>query len=315
MSASVASVQLSVVRSSEAVLRKHARSFRWAAPFLARSEREDAAVTYAFCREVDDLADEARDADEARRALTDVLEELAGERAPRVLVAAYLEVAARRGIDPTAAGDLVVGVRGDCDEVRVADDAELSRYCYRVAGTVGLMMAGILNARDPRAREHAMHLGMGMQLSNICRDVLEDARLGRVYLPADRLLARGVTTSSLLSLDFDRTAVFAVVSDLLAMAEAYYASAEQGMRYLPPRARLAVYVAARLYRAIGRAILRRGSSALEARVVVPPLEKVAWCLHAGLSFAGVARLGSKTTTLLDATRRRERPSSPAPRRG
>jgi phytoene synthase len=91
------------------------------------------------------------------------------------------------GIDRGAALELIAGVRSDAGPVALADDAELLRYCYRVAGTVGLMMCGVLGVRAPGARAFALDLGIAMQLTNICRDVAEDAARGRVYLPATRL--------------------------------------------------------------------------------------------------------------------------------
>jgi phytoene synthase len=243
----------------EEVLKTHAKSFRFAAPLLPKEQRAEAAVAYAFCRLVDDVVDEAPTAEIADRDLAELERELDGRAPARPIVAAYLDVAKRRGIPDHAALDLARGVRSDLGTVRVADDAELLLYCYRVAGTVGLMMCGIMGVRDPRATAFAVDLGIGMQLTNICRDVREDEGRHRVYLPRARLDAAGP---------------FDVVTDLLALAERYYDSGHAGLRYVPFRPRLAIYVAGAVYRAIGRKLLRRGPEALEGRTYTTFLEKI-----------------------------------------
>ena len=296
----LAATELSRVATSRAVLAHHARSFRFAALFLPRQVHDDAAMLYAFCRYVDDAVDEAKSESEARNTLDSIdrvlraehLRAEHGQESGRDAVAldarhvdeqieAVVNVMDRREMDRKAAIDLVAGVRGDLEEVRVADDAALLRYCYLAAGTVGLMMCGVLGVRDERARRHAIDLGIGMQLTNICRDVREDAEMGRVYLPASRLSAEGVSATDVVSGRADRRAVARVVSALLEEADRRYASGDAGMRYIPWRPRLAIYVASRLYRAIG--VRLRSAHACDAfigRTVVPFGMKIAWMFAA-----------------------------------
>lgn len=249
-----------IQKQAEDVLKKHAKSFRWASLFLGRKERADAAIAYAFCRHVDDAVDEASDPQEAKKELDRILAMLTGKLAPSPLLQAFLEVSERTGFGLEPALDLLLGVRSDLDTVRVKDSEELSLYCYRVAGTVGLMMCGILGVTDPRAKQHAVDLGVAMQLTNICRDVLEDAERGRVYLPQSQLLRRGIGHQVLLDSlfgensaekDQSRRAVSEVVFDLLVLADAKYLSARSGFPYLPARARLSIMIASDLYRHIG----------------------------------------------------------------
>lgn len=265
-----------IVVHSREVLATHARSFRWASRFLPPEARDDAAVVYAFCRLVDDIADESSDAQTARRQLHRLEREVRREEPARPLVSEFLKVAERRHIDVRSALELIAGVLSDLDAVIVQSDAELLRYCYRVAGTVGLMMCGVLGVTDRVAHPHAIDLGVAMQLTNICRDVLEDAGRGRVYLPADRLRVRGVEPEDLLAGRADRDAVAAVVRDLLRVAENYYESADQGLQYIPPRSRLAIVVASRLYRAIGLKLWRRrNGDALRGRTWITAPGKLA----------------------------------------
>ncbi|HMV69830.1 MAG TPA: phytoene/squalene synthase family protein, partial [Myxococcota bacterium] len=211
-------------------LARGSRTFWLASLFLPTDRRLDAAVLYALCRRVDDTADDAASPTEAWAGLAALDAWI--DRGGDPTCDAAREVMARRRIDPQLAHELVEGVRSDTGLVRVANDRELLRYCYRVASTVGLMMCGVLGVTDPAALPFAIDLGVAMQLTNIARDVAEDARLGRVYLPADRLraLGAGVEPAEVLA---SREPVRRVVADLLALADRYYASADHGMRAIP----------------------------------------------------------------------------------
>ncbi|MEO0603436.1 MAG: squalene/phytoene synthase family protein, partial [Myxococcota bacterium] len=166
-------------------------------------------------------------------------------------------------------------VLGDLDLVRVADDAELFRYGYGVAGTVGLLMCGVLGVEDEAAYARAVDLGIAMQITNICRDVKEDAVRGRVYLPADRLRAAGVDPEALVTGEADPAAVASVVGDLFEVADQFYQSGDECLRAIPMPARGAILVASRVYRAIGTRLGRRHAyNALHGRTVVPVSQRL-----------------------------------------
>ena len=277
-----------VVHQSRDILATHARSFRWASWFLPPDRRDDAAVVYAWCRWVDDAVDEAPDAEAAAAAVALLRAELLGECEPRPIPAAFLEVCRKRSISLGPALELIEGCESDLGSVRFCDDGELLRYCYRVAGTVGLIMCGVLGVTDERAAMHAVDLGVGMQLTNICRDVLEDAQRGRTYLPETRLSAAGTSPEALLEGRADREAVATVVRDLLALAERFYESADHGMRFIPVRSRIAILVAGRVYRAIGRVLLARGGDALAGRAWVGTAGKSVHTLSALVAFLRLA---------------------------
>jgi 15-cis-phytoene synthase len=195
-------------------------------------------------------------------------------------VAEFRAAAARLGLPLESALELIAGVRSDLERVRMETDAELLRYCYRVASTVGLMMSAVLGVRRREALPHAVDLGIAMQLTNIARDVAEDAAMGRVYLPAERLRRAGVDPEALVAGTADRARVAQVVCQLLELADAYYRSADGGMRDIPLRVRPAILVASRVYRAIGVRLRRRGADALAGRTVVPWHEKLFWASRA-----------------------------------
>lgn len=273
-----------VILHSRQVMAKHARSFRWASWFLPSECRDDAAVVYALCRLIDDTADEAENTALARVELDAIRLELSGDSPPRPLVAAFLEVASRTRMDLRYADELIEGVLSDLGNVRFQTDAELLRYAYRVAGTVGLMMCPIIGVHDDVGRAHAIDLGVAMQLTNICRDVLEDAQRHRVYLPIERLQKAGVDVARLLSELGQGPKVAVVVREVLQMAEDYYRSAEAGMRFIPARTRFAILVASRLYRAIGLRLLVRGANPMKGRTWIGAPRKLYWVLRAMMTF-------------------------------
>lgn len=261
-----------LVESSTAILAEHGRSFSLAGQFLPEDRRADAALLYHFCRLADDVVDEATDPDAARRDVAALRAELLDEAVPRPIVREVRRILQPVGIAPAL--DLIDGVVGDLDFEVPKTDEELELYCYRVAGTVGLMMCAVLGVDDRAAFARAIDLGLGMQLTNICRDVLEDAERGRVYLPRDRLVAHGLTAEQLLDGSAPRERVSRVVVELLTLADGYYASARCGYAAIPLRSRIAIAMAARLYQGIGHKLRRNGGDALAGRTIVGPLEKL-----------------------------------------
>lgn len=273
-----------LIAECQAIMRRHAKSFSRAARFLPDRLKAPVAVLYAFCRIADDAVDCAPTPELAKTAADTLMAELDTPQTARPVVKAFAEWSQRRPLARAAARELLNGIASDVGPVRVEDDAALLRYAYRVAGTVGLLMCEVFGVDDPAAYPHAIDLGIAMQLTNICRDVAEDAGNDRVYLPKTRLNRVGTTHDALIAKRAPATAVAPVVLDLLALADHYYASAERGMAYLPPEARTAILVASRLYQAIGFELRLIGGDALRGRMVVPPTMK-AWHVMRALQTA------------------------------
>ncbi len=271
--------QESLAIASRDVLAHHARSFRWGAWFLPNGTHDEAAITYAFCRLVDDVVDEAENEEMATEGVVQLEAELRRKVVPSALVEGFSEVMERDGGSLEPAFELIKGVRSDLGEQILETPAQLLTYCYRVAGTVGLMMCQVLGVRDKRALPHAIDLGIGMQLTNIARDVHEDAGRGRVYIPAEVLKRCGITSEQVLDGTADRKKLADAVEWLYVLGERYYKSAEQGMRFIPWRSRLAIFVASRTYRAIGVKLSRRKFDAMSGRVIVSWYEKLFWVFH------------------------------------
>jgi len=177
-------------------------SFYYSFLFLAPARRRAITALYAFCREVDDVVDETADAQLARAKLTWWRHEVAGLFAgnPQHPVTRALQPAlAPYGITAQRLNEIIDGMEMDLAQTRYLDFAGLERYCYHVAGVVGLLAAGIFGHTDPRTLEYAKCLGTAFQLTNIIRDVGEDARKNRIYLPIEDLQKFGVTAADLLN--------------------------------------------------------------------------------------------------------------------
>jgi phytoene synthase len=268
---------------AQSVLARHSRSFRFASLLIPEAERADLAILYAFCRRVDDIADHnAGSPRAALRELRTVRDAVKDHDTSHQIAGPLLRMAERRGVDLSPALHLISGAASDLKYVRVQTDRELLYYCYRVAGTVGLMIREILGARTPESRSHAIALGTGMQLTNIARDVGEDLEMGRIYLPEERC-PHGQVHRAFRENDPDaREQVFESVCGLLGLARMRYRHAEAGIRYLPPRARWGILTAGRVYEAIGTEIRAAGPERyFSRRAHTSGLRKAALAAKAG----------------------------------
>ncbi|MCW5809129.1 MAG: phytoene/squalene synthase family protein, partial [Deltaproteobacteria bacterium] len=232
----------------------HSKSFAMASRLLGERQRDQTAIVYAWCRRTDDAVDEERaDAGTLARLTAELEAGYAGATGDHTL-AAFGEVARERGIPRAYPAALLDGMAMDLAGARYATVDDLVTYAYRVAGVVGLMMTHVFGVLDDDAVVPAAHLGIAMQLTNVCRDVAEDWERGRLYLPDELLAAHGAggLVRALGSPIPTRThgAIGATVADLLALADRYYRSADRGLGALPWRAALAVRAARSIYRAI-----------------------------------------------------------------
>lgn len=290
------------VDAARSVLRRHGKTFHLASQLLGPRHAERAAVLYGFCRHVDNLADEACDPLTAMAALEAVRRSLVSGRAQDPWTEAMLALHASTDMSLAPAIALLDGVQSDLSAVRVADEAALLRYAYQVAGTVGVMMCAVLDVRDPRAKPFAIDLGIAMQLTNIARDIGEDARMGRRYLPASWIGDVPAADIALPGLALQRELSVAT-RRLLELADRYYASGEAGLAFLPRRARLAILAAARMYRAIGVKIAAADYRSWDRRAVVGPVAKAGYTAQALLVFAFSPRL-HRRSAVHDATLQR-----------
>jgi 15-cis-phytoene synthase len=265
-------------------IEKGSKSFAAAARLFDPETRGYAYMLYAWCRHCDDVIDDqvlgfARP--EAARASAlarlDGLREktrraLDGDADEPVFLALH-RVAAERGLAEANLFEHLDGFAMDVAgrQYRTLDDT-LS-YCYHVAGVVGVMMANIMGVRDDPTLDRACDLGIAFQLTNIARDVMEDAAQGRIYLPADWLREAGVPDDRVDDPEY-RQAVYDVAERLLLVADRFYLSARHGIAYLPFRSAWAIALARYVYREIGSMVRRRGSAAWNERTRVSRRRKL-----------------------------------------
>ena len=186
------------------VTRKHAKTFYFASYVLPEEVRRDSYAVYACCRTIDDVVDQAAARGEPVKpeVAGEVLEKAfgeGGEAKGEEWMPAFRDTAHRKGLQRRWFEDLTIGVAGDVGPVNVQNWKELDLYCYRVAGTVGLMMMRVFGLEDEATEPRAVDLGRAMQLTNILRDVAEDARAGRIYLPADERKEFGIHKEEILA--------------------------------------------------------------------------------------------------------------------
>ncbi len=288
-----------VFAAADKLLAQRGHSFHWARRLLSARHAERATRLYGFCRRmddlVDDLADDCASPTAAHEALAVVRLALQTGQSNDPALLDMLHLMRDCGIAPAVPLELISGVESDLGEVRVADTAELLRYGYRVAGTVGLMMTAALDVTTPEALPHAIDLGIAMQLTNICRDVRDDALLGRRYLPAT--LVGALEPAALIApVGAVRAAAVHAMSTLLDLADRHYASGEQGLHHLPAGARAGILVAARVYREIGVVLRLRDFDCWSSRARVGVAAKAAITLGALRGTAGLRRLSGEGMT-------------------
>ncbi len=267
-----------------ALLRTGSRTFFAAAHLLPRNVREPATALYAFCRLADDAVDEGApgsngEAGERAAALARLRTRLdrvyAGRPLPRPADRAFAAVVEAHAIPRALPDALLDGLGWDVAGWRYATLDELHGYAARVAGSVGVMMALVMGVRDEAALTHAAALGAAMQLTNIARDVGEDARAGRLYLPLSWLRADGLDPDAWLAAPAPHPAVRAATRRLLAEADRLYRVGEGGIPSLPRACRPGIRAAGLLYAAIGREVARAGFDGVTGRARVSTPRKLA----------------------------------------
>ncbi len=258
------------------LLRGGSRSFHAASLLLPRAVRDPATALYAFCR----LADDAIDQDRGRLAALAWLRErlsraYEGRPLPIPADRALATVLARFAIPRALPEALLEGFAWDAAGRRYETPGELAAYAVRVAGTVGAMMAMLMGVRAPAVVARACDLGVAMQLSNIARDVGEDAAAGRLYLPLQWLREAGIDPDAWLVDPVFTPALGSVVQRLLAAADTLYGRAASGVRRLPLGCRPGIGAARLLYAEIGHEVGRRGGNSVDRRAVVSGRRKLA----------------------------------------
>lgn len=273
-----------------AALREGSKSFYAASRLLPRRLRGDVYALYAFCRVADDLVDRASDPAPAAAAVRARLMALhAGETPCGAVERAFASLLARHRLPVEGPLALIEGFAWDAEGRRYETISDLRAYGMRVAGSVGVMMTALMGVRSAEALARANDLGVAMQLTNIARDVGEDARAGRLYLPQAWLREEGVDPDAWLANPAPCAGVARVTRRVLDEAAVLYRRAEGGIALLPRDVRPAIWAARFIYGDIGAQIRRNALDSVTRRAVVSKRRKLALIGAAGLAAAVRAR--------------------------
>ena len=257
------------------MIRDGSKTFYTASLLLPQRVCDAARSLYAFCRVADDLVDRSADSRAAVDQLMVRLDRIyRGQPENQPADRAFADVAARFAIPREIPEALIEGFAWDASGRRYQSVDELHAYAVRVAGTVGAMMSLVMQVRQPYAIARACDLGIAMQLTNIARDVGEDARNGRLYLPLDWMAEAGIDADRFLEDPQPSPALRGILKRLLDGADALYARSLSGIAMLPPGCRPSIHAARVLYAEIGRAVERNGCDSVSRRAVVSSRRKL-----------------------------------------
>ena len=234
------------------IIYENSKSFYWASKFLPKKILKKVINIYAFCRLQDDLVDEGIKIEDSSE-----LEELEN------IIKSY-------GVSKNIISNLMEGINSDKNFKRFKDNSELLRYCYKVAGVVGLMMIKALDIKQSEAKYFAIDLGMAMQLTNISRDIMQDYKKNRIYIPENT----GINKDNISDMTSENEIKLKkVVNQIILKSEIYYKSSLNGMRYIPIRSRLAILVSLRIYQGIGIKIIKTEKKFIHENLYVTNIEK------------------------------------------
>ena len=249
-------------------IKSEGKSFYWASFFLPKKNRIAASRLYSICRYLDDVADNSKL--DTSSQIKNIFNQIKENESSEINI--FFK---KNNINLGILKDLIDGLISDQQNVRVTDEKELIDYSYKVAGTVGLMMLPIINTKDAEARKHAIDLGIAMQLTNIARDVYEDAKMNRLYLPKEWLGQVSISDLTDNKLDDQKKKLIELsIKNLIELSEKFYANGFSGMKFIPLRTRLAIFFAAKIYKGIGEKIKSGGYVYKLERVYLNKLEKL-----------------------------------------
>ena len=255
--------------------KNNSKSFYFASLFLSKKTSYYCYVLYTFCRKVDDIADKKINL--KHKKLNYLINYLNKNTSTKQLYLIELKkLIEKKIIDKEPLIELVKGVLTDTKHVHMKNTKQLINYSYLVAGTVGIMMCRILENSNIYSLKYAVDLGIAMQLTNILRDILEDAKINRIYLPKSWI--KKIKPNKIINLDKDiKKELILASTKLYHLSEKYYNSAFYGLAFLPLRSRFAILLALIIYRQIGRKIIKHNYSNLYKREVISFAEKL-YCL-------------------------------------
>ncbi|MDC3023405.1 squalene/phytoene synthase family protein [Pelagibacteraceae bacterium] len=249
-------------------LKREGKSFYWASFFLPQSTKRKAGTLYSICRYFDDIAD--KHFEDQTNFLKNTIEEIKKNKNNKINL--FLQ---KNKINNKIFIDLIEGLILDQKKIRIQNKEELIKYSYYVAGTVGLMMSKIIGVKNEEAAKSAIDLGIGMQLTNIARDVYEDSKLKRIYLPSNwipNISLKNLNNLNEFNSDND-VKISKAIHKVINLSEKFYINGFAGLKYIPFSTRLGIFIAANVYKGIGIKIKSNKKKYLRERIYLNSFEK------------------------------------------
>ncbi len=249
-------------------LKREGKSFYWASFFLPKKSKKKAGILYSICRYFDDIADKY--SEDQTNYLKDIIEDIKKNKNNKVSI--FLQ---KNKINNSIFIDLIEGLILDQQKIRIQNKEELIEYSYHVAGTVGLMMSKIIGVKNEEAAKSAIDLGIAMQLTNIARDVYEDSKMKRIYLPANwipNISLKNLNNINEFNSKNDEK-ISTAIHKVISLSEKFYINGFAGLKYIPCSTRLGIFIAANVYRGIGIKIKYNKKKYSRERVYLNSFEK------------------------------------------
>ena len=250
-------------------LKNEGKSFYWASFFLPKKSKNNAGILYSICRYFDNIAD--KNNKDMSLFLKESIKKIKSDNKNEVNI--FLK---KNDINVLIFADLIRGLISDQKDVKIKNQTDLIKYSYFVAGTVGLMMSKIIGVKNIKASSCAIDLGIAMQLTNIVRDVHEDAKLKRIYLPSEwipNINLYELNGQNTISLE-QETIISNAINRLIDLSEKFYFNGFSGLKYIPLKTRLGIFIAANIYKGIGIKIKKNGKKYLKKRIYLNYYEKL-----------------------------------------
>ena len=260
-------------------LKNEGKSFYWASFFLPKKSKNNAGILYSICRYFDNIAD--KNNKDMSLFLKESIKKIKSDNKNEVNI--FLK---KNDINVLIFADLIRGLISDQKEVKIKNQTDLIKYSYFVAGTVGLMMSKIIGVKNIKAYSCAIDLGIAMQLTNIARDVHEDAKLKRIYLPSEwipNINLYELNGQNTISLE-QETIISNAINRLIDLSEKFYFNGFSGLKYIPLKTRLGIFIAANIYKGIGIKIKKNGKKYLKKRIYLNYYEKLIITLKSMIVF-------------------------------
>lgn len=257
---------------SKKILKNHAKTFYFAGLLLKKHTLDDAAILYTFCRQLDDAVDKNHK-NSPKKQLKYLVTDYRNQVSIDPVNLAFKKIQKKYCLNQKFVDDLIDGISSDINFKQPKSLRQLIYYSYQVAGTVGGMMAKILGANNKNAWKFAVDLGIGMQLTNISRDVKEDSLNKRIYIPKD-MLPQSFSPQDI-STNRNNEIIFTKIKEILEIAENYYKSGLEGIFYIPNKKnKFSILIAAQIYNKIGKKIIKNKFLFLKKRVYINVFEKI-----------------------------------------